>query len=91
LIDSILKANEKGKSKSKKEDNTAADVEILIHLSGVSPDKTIDALFAFTACDIRSASWAIEDNKPLFIGVSDMLKISTNRTVGLLKENWKFN
>jgi topoisomerase-4 subunit A len=89
LIDSILKANEKGKIKIKKiEDNTAAAVEILIHLfPGVSPDKTIDALFAFTACETSVAplGCVIEDNKPLFIGVSDMLKISTNRTVGLLK------
>ena len=89
LIDSILKANEKGKIKIKKiEDNTAAEVEILIHLfPGVSPDKTIDALFAFTACETSVAplGCVIEDNKPLFIGVSDMLKISTNRTVGLLK------
>ena len=89
IIDSILKANEKGKIKIKKiEDNTAAEVEILIHLfPGVSPDKTIDALFAFTACETSVAplGCVIEDNKPLFIGVSDMLKISTNRTVGLLK------
>ena len=89
LIDSILKANEKGKIKIKKiEDNTAADVEILIHLfPGVSPDKTIDALFAFTACETSVAplGCVIEDNKPLFIGVSEMLKISTNRTVQLLK------
>jgi len=89
LIDSILKANDKGKIKIKKiEDNTAAEVEILIHLfPGVSPDKTIDALFAFTACETSVAplGCVIEDNKPLFIGVSDMLKISTNRTVELLK------
>jgi topoisomerase-4 subunit A len=89
LIDSILKANEKGKIKIKKiEDNTAAEVEILIHLyPGVSPDKTIDALFAFTACETSVAplGCVIEDNKPLFIGVSQMLKISTERTVGLLK------
>jgi topoisomerase-4 subunit A len=89
LIDSILKANEKGKIKIKKiEDNTAAEVEILIHLfPGVSPDKTIDALFAFTACETSVAplGCVIEDNKPLFIGVSEMLKISTNRTVQLLK------
>ncbi len=89
LIDSILKANEKGKIKIKKiEDNTAADVEILIHLfPGVSPDKTIDALFAFTACETSVAplGCVIENNKPLFIGVSDMLKISTDRTVQLLK------
>ena len=89
LIDSILKANDKGKIKIKKiEDNTAADVEILIHLfPGVSPDKTIDALFAFTACETSVAplGCVIEDNKPLFVGVSDMLRISTNRTVQLLK------
>ena len=90
LIDSILKANDKGKIKIKKiEDNTAAEVEILIHLfPGVSPDKTIDALFAFTACETSVAplGCVIEDNKPLFIGVSDMLKISTNRTVDLLRQ-----
>ncbi|MEL1242132.1 DNA gyrase/topoisomerase IV subunit A [Flavobacterium flavipallidum] len=90
LIDSILKANEKGKIKIKKiEDNTAAEVEILIHLyPGVSPDKTIDALFAFTACETSVAplGCVIEDNKPLFIGVSAMLKISTNRTVDLLRQ-----
>jgi topoisomerase IV subunit A len=89
LIDSILKANEKGKIKIKKiEDNTAAEVEILIHLPpGVSPDKTIDALYAFTACETSVAplGCVIENHKPLFIGVSDMLRISTNRTVGLLK------
>ncbi|AWG26588.1 DNA gyrase/topoisomerase IV subunit A [Flavobacterium kingsejongi] len=89
LIDSILKANEKGKIKIKKiEDNTAAEVEILIHLfPGVSPDKTIDALFAFTACEssIAPLGCVIEDHKPLFIGVSAMLKISTARTVELLK------
>lgn len=90
LIDSILKANEKGKIKIKKiEDNTAADVEILIHLfPGVSPDKTIDALFAFTACETSVAplGCVIEDNKPLFIGVSEMLKISTHRTQDLLRQ-----
>ena len=89
LIDSILKANEKGKIKIKKiEDNTAAEVEILIHLPpGVSPDKTIDALYAFTACETSVAplGCVIANHKPLFIGVSDMLKISTNRTVDLLK------
>ncbi len=90
LIDSILKANEKGKIKIKRiEDNTAAEVEILIHLyPGVSPDKTIDALFAFTACETSVAplGCVIEDNKPLFIGVSEMLKISTQRTVDLLRQ-----
>ncbi len=89
LIDSILKANEKGKIKVKKiEDNTAAEVEILIHLPpGVSPDKTIDALYAFTACEtsIAPLGCVIQNHKPLFIGVSAMLKISTERTVQLLK------
>ncbi len=89
LIDSILKANEKGKIKVKKiEDNTAAEVEILIHLPpGVSPDKTIDALYAFTACETSVAplGCVIENHKPYFVGVSEMLRISTHRTVDLLK------
>ncbi len=89
LIDSIIKANEKGKIKIKKiEDNTAAEVEILVHLPpGVSPDKTIDALFAFTNCEqsVSPLGCVIEDNKPLFIGVSEMLRQSTNHTVELLK------
>ena len=89
LIDSILKANEKGKIKVKKiEDNTAAEVEILIHLpNGISPDKTIDALYAFTKCEtpISPLGCVIEDNKPLFVGVTEMLKTSTDRTVALLK------
>ncbi len=90
LIDSILKANEKGKIKVKKvEDNTSSDVEILIHLpAGVSPDKTIDALYAFTSCEVSIAplGCVIQNNKPLFTGVSDMLKQSTERTVDLLKQ-----
>ena len=90
LIDSILKANDKGKIKIKKiEDNTAADVEILVHLpSGISPDKTIDALYAFTACEtsISPLACVIEDNKPLFIGVSEMLRRSTDNTVELLRK-----
>jgi len=89
LIDSILKANDKGKIRVKKiEDNTAADVEILVHLpSGISPDKTIDALFAFTNCEtlISPLGCVIEDNKPLFVGVSEMLRRSTDHTVELLK------
>jgi len=89
LIDSILKANDKGKIKVKKiEDNTAADVEILVHLPpGISPDKTIDALYAFTACEssISPLGCIIEDNKPLFIGVTEMLKRSTEATVELLR------
>ena len=89
LIESILKANEKGKIKVKKiEDNTAAAVEILIHLpSEISPDKTIDALYAFTACEtsISPLGCLIIDNKPHFMGVSEMLKISTDHTVQILK------
>jgi len=89
LIDSILKANDKGKIKVKKiEDNTAAEVEILVHLpNGISPDKTIDALYAFTACEssISPLGCIIEDNKPLFIGVKEMLERSTENTVELLK------
>ena len=90
LIDSILKANDKGKIKVKKiEDNTAAEVEILIHLpSGLSPDKTIDALYAFTNCEssISPLGCVIEDNKPLFVGVTEMLRRSTDNTVQLLKQ-----
>lgn len=89
LIDSILKANEKGKIKIKKiEDNTAANVEILIHLpAGLSPDKTMDALFAFTNCEVSISplSCVIEDNRPLFVGVTEMLRRSADHTVELLK------
>ena len=90
LIESILKANEKGKIRVKKiEDNTAENVEILIHLpSGISPDKTIDALYAFTSCEqsIAPLSCVIEDNKPAFLDVKTILKRSTDRTVTLLKQ-----
>ena len=89
LIDSILKANDKGKIKIKRiEDNTAANVEILVHLPpNVSPDKTIDALYAFTNCEnsISPLCCIIEDNKPIFVGVTQMLKHSTDHTVELLK------
>ena len=89
LIDSILKANDKGKIKIKRiEDNTAANVEILVHLPpNVSPDKTIDALYAFTNCEnsISPLCCIIEDNKPIFVGVTKMLKHSTDHTVELLK------
>lgn len=89
LIDSILKANEKGTIKIKQiEDNTAANVEILVHLpNGISPDKTIDALYAFTSCEnpISPLCCVIDDNKPVFIGVSEILIRSTNHTVELLK------
>ncbi|MBT8203854.1 MAG: DNA gyrase/topoisomerase IV subunit A, partial [Eudoraea sp.] len=88
LIDSILKANDKGKIKIKRiEDNTAAEVEILVHLpGGISPDKTIDALYAFTSCEssISPLSCIIEDNKPIFIGVQEMLRRSTDHTVEML-------
>jgi topoisomerase-4 subunit A len=89
LIDSILKANDKGKIKIKRiEDNTAANVEILVHLpNGISPDKTIDALYAFTNCEnsISPLCCVIENNKPQFISVNDILKNSTDITVALLK------
>ena len=88
LIESILKANEKGKIKVKRvEDNTASVVEVMIHLAnGVSPDRTIDALFAFTDCEVRIAPNAcvIEDDKPAFLGVKEILRRSTNRTKMLL-------
>ncbi|RXP44816.1 DNA gyrase/topoisomerase IV subunit A [Lutibacter sp. HS1-25] len=89
LIDSILKANDKGTIKIKQiEDNTAANVEILIHLPpGISPDKTIDALYAFTNCEnsISPLCCVIDNNKPVFIGVSEVLRRSTDHTVELLK------
>ena len=93
LIDNILKANDRGKIKIKKiEDNTAASVEILVHLpAGISPDKTIDALYAFTDCEssISPLGCVIVDNKPHFIGVSEMLRLSTENTVMLLKNELK--
>jgi len=89
LIDSILKANDKGKIKIKKiEDNTSSEVEILIHLpNNISPDKTIDALFAFTNCEVSISplSCVIIDDKPHFLGVSELLRRSTDNTVRLLK------
>jgi topoisomerase-4 subunit A len=89
LIDSILKANDKGTIKIKQiEDNTAANVEILVHLpAGISPDKTIDALYAFTNCEnsISPLCCIIDNNKPVFIGVSEVLRRSTDHTVALLK------
>ena len=89
LIDSILKANDQGKIKIKRiEDNTSSQVEILIHLpNDISPDKTIDALYAFTGCEtsISPLGCLIIDNKPNFMGVTEMLKISTDHTVQLLK------
>ena len=93
LIDSILKANDKGKIKIKKiDDNTASKVEILVYIpNGISPDKTIDALYAFTNCEmsISPLTCIIQDNKPVFLGVSDILKTSTDKTVELLKKELK--
>jgi topoisomerase IV subunit A len=87
LIESILKANEKNKIKIRKvDDNTSENVEILVHLApGISPDKTIDALYAFTDCEVPISpnSCVIEDDKPRFAGVSDMLKRSADNTVKL--------
>jgi topoisomerase-4 subunit A len=89
LIDSIIKANERGKIKVKKvEDNTARDVEIIIHLgTNTSPDITIDALYAFTSCEtsISPNAVVIRDDKPHFVGVSDILRDSTDQTLHLLK------
>ncbi|MCK4631169.1 MAG: DNA gyrase/topoisomerase IV subunit A, partial [Bacteroidales bacterium] len=88
LIDSILKANDKGKIKIKKiDDNTADKVEIIVYLAaGTSTDKTIDALYAFTDCEISISpnSCVIKDDKPVFPGVNEMLKYSANNTVNLL-------
>jgi len=89
LIESILKANEKGKIKVKKiEDNTSSQVEIVIHLpTNISPDKTIDALYAFTNCEVSISplSCVIIEDKPQFIAVSELLRRSTDKTVELLK------
>lgn len=89
IIDSIVLANDKGKIKIKKiEDNTAQNVEIKIHLGpGVSPDQTIDALYAFTQCEVSLSpnSCVIDNDKPKFLGVKKLLKISADNTVELLK------
>ncbi|MBI5220157.1 MAG: DNA gyrase/topoisomerase IV subunit A [Bacteroidia bacterium] len=89
LIESIIKANDQGKIKIKKiDDNTAAHVEILVHLiPGASPDITIDALFAFTKCQVSISPNAciIEEDKPRFIGVSEILQISVQNTLCLLR------
>jgi topoisomerase-4 subunit A len=90
LIDSIIKANDTGKIKIKKViDNTAKDVEIQIQLApGISPDVTIDALYAFTDCEVSispNACVIIED-KPHFMGVGEILRVSTNQTVDLLRQ-----
>lgn len=90
VIDSILKANDKGKIKIKKvEDNTAEHVEIVIHLTpGTSPDKTIDALYAFTDCEVSISPNAcvIQEDKPRFIGVDELLKVSTEHTKDLIRQ-----
>lgn len=106
VIESIIKANEKGKIKIRKiDDNTAANVEILVHLApGVSSDKTIDALYAFTDCEVSLSPNAciIENDKPAFIGVSEILRKSVDSTLQLLKleleikkgeleESWHFS
>lgn len=89
IIESIIKANDNGKIKIRKvEDNTAKDVEIVVHLAqGVSPDVTIDALYAFTDCQISISPncCVIYDNKPHFLGVTELLRINTQQTVNLLK------
>ena len=90
LIDSILKAVEKGKIKAKKvEDNTSAEAEILVHLApGVSSDKTIDALYAFSDCEVNISPncCVIQDNKPCFLTVSDVLRASVDNTKALLQK-----
>lgn len=106
LIESVIRANDKGKIKVRKiDDNTAENVEILIHLApGVSSDKTIDALYAFTDCELSISPNAcvIEFDKPRFIGVSEILKHNTDHTLEMLKlelqirmselnEDWHFS
>ena len=89
LIDSVISANDKGKIKIRKiDDNTAENVEIMIHLApGVSPDQTIDALYAFTQCEVSISpnSCVIMDGHPAFIGMTKILEYNTNRTLNLLK------
>ncbi len=89
LIDSILRAIEKGKIKARKvEDNTAAQVEIIVHLApGVSSDKTLDALYAFSDCEVNISPncCVIEDDKPKFLNVSDVLRASVDRTKNLIR------
>jgi topoisomerase-4 subunit A len=90
LIDSIIKASEKGKIKIRKvDDNTSQNVEILIHLQpGISSDKTIDALYAFTNCELSISPncCVISDNKPLFMGISEVLRHNVDTTKNLLKQ-----
>lgn len=106
LIDSIVKANDKGKIKIKKvEDNTAEHVEIVVHLApGISPDKTIDALYSFTDCEVSISpnSCIIDSEKPKFLDVNEILRICTQQTLDLLRmeleikknellESWHFS
>ena len=90
LIESILKANEKGKIKIKKiDDNTAENVEIHVHLApNISSDKTIDALYAFTDCEVSISPncCVIDEERPRFMGVSEVLRINTDNTKSLLKK-----
>ena len=90
LIDSIIKASEKGKIKIRKiDDNTSGNVEIIVYLvPGISPDKTIDALYAFTDCEVSISpnSCVIADDRPAFMGVSDILRFSADLTLSLLKK-----
>ena len=89
LIESVIKANDKAKIKIKKiEDNTSSEAEIIVHLApGVSPDKTIDALYAFTDCEVSVSpnSSIIDGERPSFMGVSEILRVNTDHTVALLK------
>lgn len=97
LIDSVLKANDKGKIKIRKiEDNTAENVEILIHLpAGVSPDKMIDALYAFTDCEVSVAPLCcvIENDAPQFLSVKEILRRNVQNTLDVLKAelDWELN
>lgn len=95
LIDSVLRANDKGKIKIKKiEDNTAQHVEILIHLpAGVSVDKSIDALYAFTDCEVSISPLAcvVHEDTPVFLGVSDLLKQNTEHTLEVLRQELEYN
>ncbi|MCH8546737.1 MAG: DNA gyrase/topoisomerase IV subunit A, partial [Cryomorphaceae bacterium] len=90
LIESVIKANDKGKIKIKKiEDNTSEFVEVLVHLPpNISPDKTIDALYAFTDCEVSISPLAcvIKDDRPLFVGVSELLKMSTEHTLDITRQ-----
>jgi topoisomerase-4 subunit A len=88
LIESVIKANDKAKIKIKKiEDNTSSEAEIIVHLApGVSPDKTIDALYAFTDCEVSVSpnSSIIDGERPRFMGITEILKVNTDHTVKLL-------